>query len=194
MKTIGLSARPTLIRPAPSIRTEASVVRLVSPQAGPAVDISADLTCGALQAGCRWRSRAAAPETCGAAMLVPSKTANGSPIVSRSVDERMEPPGAERSGLRSWPNGVRPAEEKLIGVPPRPVSISSGSRPMRTVARPPVAVSAARRRAPSASAIIPAGIGGWIGTPVASPGRLSTYTMPSAPAAFARSDFEMKVQ
>ena len=89
VNSCGLSARATLIRPLPSSVTAASFVRSVLPQAGPAVDISADLICCADHVGCRWTSSAAAPATCGVAMLVPSNTANGEPANSLSVDERI---------------------------------------------------------------------------------------------------------
>src|SRR5580765_2206923 len=79
VNTCGLSARATLISPLPSSVTAASFVRSVLPQAGPAVDINADLTCRAHHVGGRWTSSAAAPATCGVAMLLPSNTANGEP-------------------------------------------------------------------------------------------------------------------
>src|SRR6478735_7994540 len=109
VKTCGSSARGMLIRPAPSSVTAASFVRSVLPQAGPALDINADFTCCGDHVGCFWTSSATAPETCGAAMLVPSNTANGEPAFSGSVDERIIPPGAATSGLRRWPNAVGPA-------------------------------------------------------------------------------------
>ena len=55
--------------------TEASTVRLESPQAGPAVAMSADFTCFGVHDGCRWRSSATAPATCGAEKLVPPRIA-----------------------------------------------------------------------------------------------------------------------
>src|SRR5712692_9657574 len=82
VKTSGLSAEGSHARPAPSSRTDASAVLLVSEKAGPAVDISADLTCFGVQLGCRCRSSAAEPAMCGVAMLVPSNTANGEPANS----------------------------------------------------------------------------------------------------------------
>ena len=51
--------------------TGASCVRAVSPHAGPAVPISADLTFHADQPGCSCSSSAAAPATCGVAIDVP---------------------------------------------------------------------------------------------------------------------------
>ena len=136
LKMRGSSAAWTLISPAPSSSTEASFVRNVSPQAGPAVDMSADLTCAGDQLGWRSRRSAAAPETCGAAMLVPSKTANGPPEFG-SVDERIAPPGAETSGLSACSYAVGPADEKLVTIPLRPVAMSSNERPTRIVVRPP---------------------------------------------------------
>ena len=44
-KSLGSFAAATLIRPPPSSKTDASCVRAVFPQAGPAVVIRADLTC-----------------------------------------------------------------------------------------------------------------------------------------------------
>src|SRR6478735_12333470 len=112
VKISGLSALGSQASPAPSSSTDASVFRLVSENAWPAVDISADLTCFGVQPGCRCRSNAAAPAMCGVAMLVPSKTANDEPPVnSGSVDERTCAPGAEMSGLSMCANGVGPAEE-----------------------------------------------------------------------------------
>src|SRR3954451_22525114 len=130
VKICGSSARGMLIRPAPSSVTAASFVRSVLPQAAPALDISADLTCCGDQAGCRWTSSATAPATWGAAMLVPSNTANGEPAYSGSVDERIIPPGAATSGLSWCPKAVGPADEKLVTTPPRFVAMSSYARPM----------------------------------------------------------------
>ena len=90
------------------------------------------------------------------------------------------PPGAPTSGFSRWPNAVRPPEEKLVTMPPRPVASSSGLRPIRTVARPPCSARYARSAAPSKSAIMPLGTANVTGIPFASPGRLSTTTMPSA--------------
>ena len=77
--------------------------------------------------------------------------------------------------------------------PPRPVSSWSGRRPIRTGARPPCARRYARRRVPSASAIVPAGTSTSTGTAFASPGRLSTSTSPIPPARQTRSAFAAKV-
>ena len=109
------------------------------PHAGPAVDISTDLISAGVQSGWRAISSAAAPATCGVAMLVPSKTANGSPTDSGRVAERIWPPGAARSGFSSWPKSVGPADEKLVIMPLRPVLSSLNERLKRTVERPPLA-------------------------------------------------------
>src|SRR5262245_61631397 len=125
VKICGSSARPTLASPAPCSVTAASCVRAVLAHAGPAVDITADLTCSGVHVGWCWRSSATAPATCGAAMLVPSKTANGEPANSGNVEERIAPPGAATSGFSRWPNAVGPAEEKLVTTPLRLVAMSS---------------------------------------------------------------------
>jgi hypothetical protein len=95
------------------------------PQAGPAVETNADRIWLGVQDGCACRSSAAAPATWGAAMLVPSKTANGDPLPADSgdVDERICPPGAATSGLSTWPKLVGAADEKLVTMPLRPVTI-----------------------------------------------------------------------
>ena len=90
-------------------------MRAVSPQAGPAVDISADFTCSGVQPGCCCSSSAAAPATCGVAMLVPSKTANVEPVELAAASRRgSAPPGAETSGFSWWSKSVGPADEKLV--------------------------------------------------------------------------------
>ena len=70
-------------------------------------------------------------------MLVPSNGAKGAPANSGSVEERISPPGAARSGFRRCPNAVGPAEEKLVTTPDLPFFVSSGSKLNRTLARPP---------------------------------------------------------
>ena len=122
-------------------------MRAVSPHAGCAEVISADFTCSGDQPGCCCSSSAAAPETCGAAMLVPSKTANGAPANSGSVEERICPPGAATSGFSLWSKLVGPPEEKLVMIPLRPVWISFGSLTAleRKVVRPPWPAMYARR-------------------------------------------------
>src|SRR4249920_3512044 len=98
------------MRPPPCSTTGASWVRAVLPHAGPAVDT-----------------------------LVPSKTANGEPAPADSgdVDERICPPGAATSGLSEWPKFVGAADEKLVTMPLRPVTISTGPRPAEMIVRPP---------------------------------------------------------
>jgi hypothetical protein len=100
VKIFGSVAAATFASPAPSSRTDASCVRAVSSQAGPDVDISADLTWYDDHAGCCCRSRAAAPATCGVAIDVPAKTENVDPVVAGGVDESTSRPGADRSGFR----------------------------------------------------------------------------------------------
>src|SRR5262245_33051891 len=142
VKTRGLSAVAVRTSPAPWTSTEASCVRLVSAKAGPAVDISADFICGAVQVGWRWVRSAATPATCGAEKLVPSRTAYASrsdwpPANSGSVDERIWAPGAVTSGLRACPNGVSPDDVKLVGTPAHVVGTSVMSLVKRTVTAPP---------------------------------------------------------
>ena len=117
VNTFGSSAVSTLVSPAPSSSTGASCVRAVSPQAGPAVDISADLTCHGVQPGCCCSSSAAAPATCGVAIDVPAKTENVEPVVAGGVEESTSSPGAETSGFSMCPKSVGPADEKLVITP-----------------------------------------------------------------------------
>ena len=51
VKMSGRSAAPTRTSPAPSTMTDASCVSAVSAHEGPAVDMSADLTCSGVQVG-----------------------------------------------------------------------------------------------------------------------------------------------
>src|SRR5919109_3356073 len=108
VKMRGSAADGSHTSPPPSSGTGASCVRAVSPQAGCAVEASADLISCGVQSGWSWMSSAADPATCGVAIDVPSKTAKRDGSVFASVDERTDPPGAETSGLSKWPNGVRP--------------------------------------------------------------------------------------
>ena len=111
-------------------------------------------------------SSAAAPATCGVAMLVPSSTANGEPPVNDGeVEERIWPPGAATSGFRRSSKLVSPAEEKSVTMPLRPVSTCSIALPTVTGAEAPCASRYARRRAPSRSEILPDGTSSWIGKP-----------------------------
>src|SRR5215211_259421 len=70
------------------------------------VRTSADLIWSTVQLGCRWRSSAAAPATCGEAMLVPLQASQ--PF---GTDDSTPTPGAETSGF-SWSEiGVGPPDE-----------------------------------------------------------------------------------
>src|SRR5262249_55710612 len=69
-KIIGLSAWGSQISPPPS-RVVGTSPRCEESRTGRPVDSSADLICATVQPGWRSRRRAAAPATCGAAMLVP---------------------------------------------------------------------------------------------------------------------------
>ena len=170
-------------------------MRAVSIHAGPAVETSVDLTSCALHVGWSWSSSAADPVTCGADMLVPSKTANGEPpLNSGRVEERICPPGAATSGFSESVKSVSPAEEKSVMMPLRPVSTCWITLPTVIGATPPCASRYARSRAPSRSEIFPPGIGRRIGIGSASPVRLSTMTTAIAPARAARIAFETKVQ
>ena len=166
----------------------------VSPQAGPAVDISADFTC------CGVHERVSLEQQRGRAGDVRRREAR--PVEDRvlvarvlgSVEEMICAPGAEMSGLSLWPNGVRPAGREARR------HAGPGRRDLRLVARdaerpgtagrlrPP-----ARIRAPSRSEIVPPGmpsrrarrrVAGTVRPPC---------TMPTAPAraalrAFARTE------
>ena len=116
-------------------------MRAVLPQAGPAVDISADLTSHGDQPGCCWSSSAAAPATCGVAIEVPAKTENVSPVVAGGVEESTSRPGAEMSGFSMCPKSVGPADEKLVITPARLVWISWMPLVTRIVAWPPFAAA-----------------------------------------------------
>ena len=183
VKIRGSAAEGSHTSPPPSSGTAASCVRPVSPQAGCAVETSADLICCGAQSGWSWMSSAADPATCGVAIDVPSNTAKPLGTNCGSVDERTEPPGAEMSGFRTWPNGVNPADEKLVTIPLRPVTSSSMLPPTRIVVRPRVPAMNERSRSPSWFAIIAAGSGSRSGISFASPARLSLRISPTAPAA-----------
>jgi hypothetical protein len=120
-------------------------------------------------------------------MLVPSNGANGARANSGSVEERISPPGAETSGFSKCLNAVGPAEEKNMIVPPRPGWSCCFANEKRTAALPPTETRKSRSRAPSRSAMVPAGMSS--GSDVGSPGRLSTRIMPSAPPSSARISF-----
>src|SRR5712691_4024644 len=110
VKTSGWSARGSQIIPPPSRVGGASLPPRASPATGFPVRTRADLTCATVQVGCRWSSSAAAPATCGAAMLVPFLDSHEP---SRAgTDESTFTPGAVTSGFRASETGVGPAEEK----------------------------------------------------------------------------------
>src|SRR6266511_4576958 len=94
------------MRPPPSRRGSASRVFLLLVYTGRPVWTSADLTSATVQPGWRWRSSAAPPATCGAAMLVPSQESQ-----PPGTEERMFTPGALTSGLNRSEIGVGPDEE-----------------------------------------------------------------------------------
>ena len=80
---------------------------------------SADLSCATVHAGWRWRRSAAAPATCGAAMLVPESSAQPPP----ETDESTSTPGAATSGLSRSEIVVGPTDENSacvlrVGLPP----------------------------------------------------------------------------
>jgi hypothetical protein len=173
-KMRGSSAATTFARPPPASVTGAGTVRALSAHAVPAVFTSADLSCAGVHAGWRWSRRATAPATCGVAMLVPSKTANGESARAGFVEERTAPPGAAMSGLRPCVKSVGPTDEKLVTTPPRPVTCSRKSWPASIGARPPLPARCSAIRAPSKSLTISDGISSTVGTGLASPARLST--------------------
>src|SRR5215207_43168 len=104
-KRSGASARATLINPPP--------VRNGPLASGDPVVTSADRSCMGVQVGCRLRSSATAPATCGAAMLVPLSS-DHSPL---GTEERIDEPGAATSGLSRSETGVGPADENDEIVP-----------------------------------------------------------------------------
>src|SRR5262245_58240353 len=73
---------------------------------GRAVPTSAPFTSSTVQSGCRWSRSATAPETCGAAMLVPDSS-----VQPPGTDESTSTPGAVTSGLRRCEMLVGPSEE-----------------------------------------------------------------------------------
>src|SRR5919109_2055562 len=78
--------------------------------AGRAVRARAAFTWATLQVGWRCVSKAAAPATCGAAMLVPDRPCH---VPSRAgTEERIPTPGAVTSGFNCSEIGVGPADEK----------------------------------------------------------------------------------
>ena len=106
-KISGVFAAGTWIRPAPSRVVGSSVC---GDGTGLAVSTSADFTCAGVQSGLRWSSSAAAPATCGAAMLVPLNDAHEPSCAG--TDDVMSTPGAETSGFIWSEIGVGPLLEK----------------------------------------------------------------------------------
>ena len=101
----GASAAATSTRPAPA---RVGPTCPSPPARGFAVAVSAALTSAGLQLGWRWRRSATAPETWGAAMLVPDDRPQ-----PPGCEERIDVPGATTSGFRRSEIGVGPADEKL---------------------------------------------------------------------------------
>src|SRR3954463_13862597 len=93
------------MRPPPSRRVEASCPPDL---AGTAVETRADLTCRTVHDGWLCRRSAAAPETSGVAMLVPSHASQ----LLGGTDETTSTPGAVTSGLGRSEIGEGPADEK----------------------------------------------------------------------------------
>ncbi len=110
VKTSGLSARTRSMRPPPSRRAEISVVEPGDGCTGSPVVSSADLICSTVHDGWRCFRTAAAPATCGDAMLVPLQS--WSDQVLRGSDDRMSTPGPVTSGFICSEIGVGPPDEK----------------------------------------------------------------------------------
>ena len=70
-----------------------------APSSGFAVPTSADFTSSGGSPGCSWRSSAAAPATCGAAIEVPDIRYSPGAYSAFGTVERISTPGATRSGL-----------------------------------------------------------------------------------------------
>ncbi len=87
-----------------------------SSRTGSPVWTSADLICATVHDGCRCIRSATAPDTCGAAMLVPDIAPNG-PAWFTGSDEVIATPGAATSGFSWSDTGVGPPEEKSAIVP-----------------------------------------------------------------------------
>ena len=126
-KTSGVSARGRLTTPPPARDVDGSTRFRWSANAPSPVSASADLTCAGVQVGWRCRSSAAAPATCGAAMLVPDSVAQapGGGRLDRDAgraDVRLEP---EESG-------VGPLEEK---------DATTSSGPLRVVETAPTVIA-----------------------------------------------------
>ena len=106
-KMSGTFAAGTWTRPPPSRVVGSS---FAAEGTGLPVRTSADLTCAGVQSGWRWSRRAAAPATCGVAMLVPLNEAH---VPSAGgTEEVMSTPGADTSGFIPSEIGVGPLLEK----------------------------------------------------------------------------------
>ena len=187
VKSRGSAARGRLTRPPPSSSTDASLVRAVSPQAGPAVETRADLTWRGDHDGWSWKSRAAASATCGVAIEVPSKTAKRVCAVERAAKIEAEDLAAGCGDVRRTGRArTRPARptRSSVTTPDRPVDVlervaadlRSSCGPRSRPGRP-----AAGRR--PRSAMIPEGISSRTGIWFASPSRVVGMRIrPTAPA------------
>src|SRR5579864_9184002 len=94
------------MRPPPSRVAGTSVVPVT--RTGSPVDSSADLISSTVHVGWRCMRTAAAPATCGDAMLVPLHADQ----LAAGIEERTFTPGAVTSGFISRETGVGPLEEK----------------------------------------------------------------------------------
>src|SRR4029453_540388 len=103
------------MKPAPSRATDASLERAPSSCAGRAVDARADFVCATVQVGWRWPSKAAAPATGGAAMLLPQKPPHYPPRAG--TDAKMPARGAVTSGVRRSETGVGRDDENPASRP-----------------------------------------------------------------------------
>jgi hypothetical protein len=107
VKSSGWSARGSQIIPPPSRVGGAS--RFALPKTAFPVETSADCTWATVQPGWRCRNTAAAPATCGEAMLVPSRKRH---VPSRrGTEERIPTPGAVTSGFSFSEKGAGPPDE-----------------------------------------------------------------------------------
>ena len=84
--------------------------RLLAFSTGSPVSSSADFTCATVHVGWRSLSSAAAPATCGDAMLVPLSRPNVPSLFGS--DDSTDTPGAVTSGFICSDTGVGPPEEK----------------------------------------------------------------------------------
>lgn len=93
------------------------------PLSGSAVPTSEALIPAGVRPGCSWRSRAAAPATCGAAIDVPDMRYSPGPYSALDIVERISTPGATRSGFRpnDWegPREENEAIRSVVSVPRR---------------------------------------------------------------------------